>query len=123
MMANNFPVTGYPFVFQKLHIPGWEKIMNFARESAGKIPYFTHLAWDIAVTENGPVAIEINLSPRYQWTSDLLRRVTGSIRYPLILIITGKTRENDYEIAHIHGCGIIASYSTSQTDTLLNCLW
>lgn len=51
------------FVFQKFRIPAWEKIVHFARESAGKIPFFTHLAWDIAVTETGPVAIEINLSP------------------------------------------------------------
>jgi glutathione synthase/RimK-type ligase-like ATP-grasp enzyme len=37
--------------------------LKFAKESAGKLPFFAHLAWDIALTEEGPVVIEINLSP------------------------------------------------------------
>lgn len=53
------PDTG--FVFKNYHIPLWDEVLLFARESASKIPYFTHLAWDIAVTKEGPIAIEINL--------------------------------------------------------------
>jgi hypothetical protein len=32
-------------------------------DSADKLPFFTHLGWDIALTREGPVAIEVNLGP------------------------------------------------------------
>ncbi len=53
------PDTG--FVFKNFNIPDWDNVLTFASESAEKIPYFTHLAWDIALTNEGPMAIEINL--------------------------------------------------------------
>lgn len=58
---SHHPDTG--FVFHNYHLPLWHEIVKFARESAAKIPFFTHLAWDIALTPEGPIAIEINLGP------------------------------------------------------------
>jgi len=51
------------FIFHNFKIPDWDEILRFANESAGKLPFFTHLAWDISLTEQGPIAIEINLNP------------------------------------------------------------
>ena len=48
-------------VFGNTRISRWDEIQNFARDSAEKIPYFTHLGWDIALTTEGPLAIEVNL--------------------------------------------------------------
>jgi hypothetical protein len=49
------------FIFQNYHIPHWDEIYKFTMESASKLPLFTHLGWDIALTVEGPVAIEVNL--------------------------------------------------------------
>ena len=38
------------FEFRNFTIPRWDEIRNFALESAGKMPFFTHLGWDIALT-------------------------------------------------------------------------
>ena len=51
------------FVFHDFKISGWDKILKVATESADKLPFFTHLGWDIALTESGPIAIETNLNP------------------------------------------------------------
>jgi len=51
------------FVFHNSKIPRWNEIRKFAVESADKFPLFAHLGWDIALTMNGPIAIETNLSP------------------------------------------------------------
>jgi len=68
------------FVFQHFQIPLWDEILRFATESARKLPFFTHLAWDIALTDKGPLAIEVNLSPGItglQISSGGLREVFG----------------------------------------------
>jgi len=49
------------FIFQNYKIDGWNSIKNFAIECASKLPQFTYLGWDIALTEEGPIAIETNL--------------------------------------------------------------
>jgi hypothetical protein len=67
-------------IFRNFKIPLWDEILRFAKGSAGKLPFFTHLAWDIALTDTGPVAIEINLSPGIsglQISSGGLRDVFG----------------------------------------------
>jgi hypothetical protein len=51
------------FVFQNFKISQWDEILKFAMDSADKLPFFTHLGWDIALTREGPVAIEVNLGP------------------------------------------------------------
>lgn len=51
------------FVFHNFEIPHWSEIRNLATLSASKLPFFTHLGWDIALTANGPLVIETNLSP------------------------------------------------------------
>jgi hypothetical protein len=49
------------FEFRNFTIPRWDEIRRFTSESAAKLPFFTHLGWDIALTINGPKAVEANL--------------------------------------------------------------
>jgi hypothetical protein len=68
------------FEFNNLQIPRWEEIVNFTKESADKLPFFTHLGWDIALTTKGPIAIEVNLGlglEILQISHGGLRRVFG----------------------------------------------
>ncbi len=53
------PDTG--FIFKGYRIPQWSSVRDFVLESAAKLPYFTYLGWDIALTRDGPVAVETNL--------------------------------------------------------------
>lgn len=49
------------FVFKGLSISKWNKIKEFAMESAKKLPQFTYLGWDIAIAKEDVLAIETNL--------------------------------------------------------------
>ncbi|MDL1979226.1 MAG: hypothetical protein LWX52_14235 [Deltaproteobacteria bacterium] len=49
------------FVFENYGIPKWNSVRQFVMESAEKLSQFTYLAWDIALTSQGPLAIEANL--------------------------------------------------------------
>jgi hypothetical protein len=53
------PDTG--FVFKDYEIPEWNRVKAFANESASKLAQFTYLGWDIALSEEGPLAIETNM--------------------------------------------------------------
>jgi hypothetical protein len=64
------------FVFENLIIPRWDEIRKFAKDSADKLPFFTHLGWDIALTIKGPVAIEVNLG----FSIELLQISHGGLR-------------------------------------------
>ena len=50
------------FVFKDAIIPKWNIITEFVKESAGKLPIFKYLAWDIVLTNEKPLAIEANLN-------------------------------------------------------------
>lgn len=70
------PDTG--FVFKDYEIPEWNKIKTFAMGSASKLAQFTYLGWDIALSEDGPLAIETNLNfglDHYQASLGGLREV------------------------------------------------
>jgi hypothetical protein len=49
------------FIFKNFKISRWDEIQKFVIKSAEKLPYFGHLGWDIALTKDGPLAIEANL--------------------------------------------------------------
>jgi hypothetical protein len=40
----------------------WKEVKKFVTNSARKLTQFTYLGWDIALTNNGPLAIETNLA-------------------------------------------------------------
>ncbi len=64
------------FVFRNKKISQWNEIRRFIIESSGKFPFFTYLGWDIALTVEGPVAIEINSVPAI----DIMEMISGGLR-------------------------------------------
>jgi len=66
MTAEQEPFPEHPDThvpFSTYTIPRWDKITNFVHHSAGKLPFLTYIGWDIALTPEGPVVIEINRMP------------------------------------------------------------
>ena len=53
------PETG--FIFKGEKIRDWNNIREFIFSAAEKLPQFTYLGWDIALGENGPLAVEANI--------------------------------------------------------------
>lgn len=64
------------FVYENYKFDNWDSIKNFAIECASKLPKFTYLGWDIALTEKGPIAIEANLG----FGIDLYQIALGGLR-------------------------------------------
>jgi len=62
--------------FHNVTISHWDKIRKFATESASRMPFLTYLGWDIALTPEGPVAIEINRTPAI----DIMEMLSGGLR-------------------------------------------
>ena len=55
------PMTGTDIVGFK--IPYWEEAKQMCMEAAMMIPQMRFIAWDVAITENGPTFIEGNSFP------------------------------------------------------------
>jgi glutathione synthase/RimK-type ligase-like ATP-grasp enzyme len=55
------PISG--IYFGNFKIPRWNSIHTFALEIQSQFPYFKMLGLDIAITQNGPVLLEINSDP------------------------------------------------------------
>ncbi|MBU3180283.1 sugar-transfer associated ATP-grasp domain-containing protein [Clostridium psychrophilum] len=64
------------FIFKNHKINEWNSIKNFTIKCASKLPQFTYLGWDIALTEDGPIAIETNLG----FAIDLFQITLGGLR-------------------------------------------
>lgn len=64
------------FTFSNQGISRWNDIKTYTAESAGKLPFFTYIGWDIALTPDGPVAIEINRSP----AADIMEKTAYGLR-------------------------------------------
>lgn len=52
------PVTGRPFA--NFHIPGWTAMLEICREAGKIFPLMKVHHWDFALTDQGPVIIELN---------------------------------------------------------------
>ena len=55
---DSHPETGIKF--NTIQIPFWDEIINMVKHGAVNLPNLNSLGWDIAITENGPVAVEVN---------------------------------------------------------------
>jgi hypothetical protein len=62
--------------FRNVTISKWDEILKFAKVSASKMPFLTYLGWDIALTPDGPVAIEINRTPAV----NIMETLSGGLR-------------------------------------------
>lgn len=50
-------------VFNNYKIPYWDDVLEIARKVQGACPFYKLVGVDIAISENGPVLIEINANP------------------------------------------------------------
>ncbi|MFA7329609.1 MAG: sugar-transfer associated ATP-grasp domain-containing protein [Candidatus Delongbacteria bacterium] len=64
------------FVFEGNRVEAWSEISAFVLEAAERLPFYRHLGWDIALSVDGPVAIETNLG----WGVDLPHLLFGGLR-------------------------------------------
>lgn len=55
------PVTGTPI--KGFKVPYFDEAVNMVKEAIEKNKIEGYLGWDIAISENGPVLIEVNVSP------------------------------------------------------------
>lgn len=67
------------FCFAGYRIYKWKEIKVFAEHCAKKLELFSYLAWDIAITEEGPIAIEVN----YGFSLDGFQIIFGGLREKL----------------------------------------
>ncbi|QIB64711.1 sugar-transfer associated ATP-grasp domain-containing protein [Kineobactrum salinum] len=56
------PTTGIEISGKQ--IPGWPVIVDMVKSAAVKFSFIPCIGWDIAVTDEGPVIVEINTQPR-----------------------------------------------------------
>jgi len=57
------PITGTDII--GFTIPYWEEAKTMCMEAARKVPQMRFIAWDVAITENGPTFIEGNSFPSH----------------------------------------------------------
>ena len=57
------PMTGTPII--GFTIPYWEEAKKMCMEAAQKVPQMRFIAWDVAITANGPTFIEGNSFPSH----------------------------------------------------------
>jgi hypothetical protein len=53
------PDSGHRFASETL--ASWSSIREFVLDAARRIPEYRHIAWDIAATPDGPIALEANI--------------------------------------------------------------
>lgn len=72
------PDTGFRFAGARIR--RWDEVCTFTAAAARRLPQFTYLGWDIALTREGPLAIETNLDfglDHYQAVLGGLRPILG----------------------------------------------
>ena len=100
------PDTQYKF--QNSGINRWDEIQRFTLDAADKLPFFTYIGWDIALTEDGPLALEINLAFGDRCYGDGFAWFTRSIPHyksGLLLEKSGKTTGGSAMI-----CGLMPGF-------------
>ena len=61
-IVSTHPQTGVSI--GTLHVPDWQRVLDLVNDSGEKLNFFPCIGWDVALTENGPLIIEINTRPR-----------------------------------------------------------
>lgn len=83
---DNHPDTGNPVAGST--IPHWEKLKGLVERAHRSLPQFVTLAWDIAVTDEGPLIIEAN--PTYDVSG--IQVAHGRGLKPLLFSYLGRIR-------------------------------
>lgn len=59
------PKTGV--VFKGFVIPYWNEILKLVKQASTVVPEVGYVGWDIAITPDGPIIVEGNNCPGYEW--------------------------------------------------------
>ncbi len=59
------PKTGVKF--KGFVIPFWDDVLKLVEKASAVVPEVGYVGWDIAITPNGPVIVEGNNCPGYEW--------------------------------------------------------
>lgn len=66
------PDSGHALI--GLEVPGWKAVVDLALEASAHIPGIDMQAWDVAVTDQGPVLMEVNIGGDYNLPQLALRQ-------------------------------------------------
>ncbi|HEY0060382.1 MAG TPA: sugar-transfer associated ATP-grasp domain-containing protein, partial [Flavisolibacter sp.] len=89
------PDTG--FQFKGATIKAWQNVKALALEAAIKFREIRHVGWDIALTPDGPVIIEINKRP----DMDMIQDFYGGIQHHLKINSREWWYQSDYTIKNL----------------------
>ena len=89
------PDTG--FQFKGATIKAWQNVKALALEAAIKFREIRHVGWDIALTPDGPVIIEINKRP----DMDMIQDFYGGIQHHLKIDSREWWYQSDYTIKNL----------------------
>ena len=59
------PKTGV--MFKGFVIPYWNDILKLVEQASKVVPEVGYIGWDVAITPNGPIIVEGNNCPGYEW--------------------------------------------------------
>lgn len=59
------PNTGVKF--KGFVIPFWNEVLSLVKKASTVIPEVGYVGWDVAITPNGPIIVEGNNCPGYEW--------------------------------------------------------
>ena len=59
------PISGTRF--KGFQVPYWQELIRMVEEASKVVPEIGYIGWDIAISPDGPVVVEGNYSPGYEW--------------------------------------------------------
>lgn len=59
------PQTGVSF--RGFVIPFWDDVLELVKKASAVVPEVGYVGWDVAITPNGPIIVEGNNCPGYEW--------------------------------------------------------
>lgn len=83
------PDTGNVFLEERL--PLWEDVVELVEKAHGEVCSVSSLGWDVALSDSGPVLVEVNVS----WGLDIVQMPSG---YPIV-----ETEFYDHIISELRG--------------------
>ncbi len=69
------PISGQKF--KGFQIPYWNELIAMVKAAAKVVPEVRYVGWDIAISDDGPVIVEGNNDPGYEWMQISLINPSG----------------------------------------------
>ena len=78
IVFDSHPDTG--FAFKDSYIYNWEETKKFILETTKKFREIRYLGWDVAITKQGPMIIEINNGPGIELVQDFYNGIRDDLK-------------------------------------------